>query len=138
MSRMVFAEGEDKEFLAIRMFRRCLYLAVESERDWIVASVEKKDFNLFKRLGFKKTSIISEIVTDSNNKTEANIFIFNTKNMKANDYINIFRRSYITKSSNDLAVMKGLIKPTIMSRMILRYCSKIYKIYIALSRFYGQ
>ena len=54
--------------------------------------------------------------------------------MNANADINIFRRSYITKSSNDLAVMKGLIKPTIMSKIILRYCSKIYKIYIALFR----
>ena len=116
------------------MFRRCLYLAVESERAWIVACVEKKDFDLFKGLGFKKTTIISEMSTDSNNKTEANIFIFNAKNMNANTDINIFRRSYITKSSNDLAVMKGLIKPTIMSKIILRYCSKIYKIYIALFR----
>ena len=41
MSRLVIDKKVDQKMAIMHLFKRCLYVAVESERNWIIASVEE-------------------------------------------------------------------------------------------------
>ena len=61
LSRLVCDPSYNEKLTVINLFRRSLYVAVEAERNWIVASVPEKDVDQFKMLGFQKTSVSYDI-----------------------------------------------------------------------------
>jgi N-acyl-L-homoserine lactone synthetase len=131
LSRLVYDASYNEKLIVINLFRRSLYVAVESERNWIVASVLEKDFEKFKMLGFKKTSISYSLNVSPSQMLEHHMFIYDVKSSISKNKSFSARKAYIIENSMDLAIMKGSYNVAIFTRLKTKFLSQIYKILLS-------
>ena len=129
LSRLICAPSYDRTLTVMNLFRRSLYVAVEAERNWIVASAPEKDVDRFKMLGFQKTSISYDINITPSYSVEHHMFIYDVKKSVINNKGFSPRNAYIVENSMDLAIMKRSYHVPVTTRLKTKVLSRIYKFF---------
>ena len=129
MSRLEIERSMPLWFVSMHIFKKCLYLAVESERKWIIASVPDRYHKVYEDLGFSKTSLFFD-VNSGDGKEKHTIYVFNIITGILGKNLNKFRWSYITEDSIDLSVMKGIINIPVSVRLKNKFFVNIFKLYL--------